>query len=31
VDAHEPPSQLQEGLKESTKVHAEYKLPTWVP
>jgi hypothetical protein len=31
VDAREPPSQLQEGRKESTKVDAEYNLPTWVP
>ena len=31
VDAREPPSQLQEALKESTKVDAEYNLPTWVP
>jgi hypothetical protein len=31
VDAYEPPSQLQGALKESTKVDAEYNLPTWVP
>ena len=30
VDAHEPPSKLQEELEESTKVDAEYNLPTWV-
>jgi hypothetical protein len=30
VDAREPPSQLQETLKKSTKVDAEYNLPTWV-
>jgi hypothetical protein len=28
VDAREPPSQLQEALEESTKVDAEYILPT---
>jgi hypothetical protein len=31
VDARESPSQLQEALKESTKVDVEYNLPTWVP
>jgi hypothetical protein len=31
VDTHEPPSQLQEALKESAKVDPEYNLPTWVP
>ena len=31
VDALEPPFQLQEAFKESTKVDAEYNLPTWVP
>jgi hypothetical protein len=31
VDAREPPSQLQEALKGSTKVDAEYNLPTWIP
>jgi hypothetical protein len=31
VDACESPSQLQEAHKESTKVDAEYNLPTWVP
>ena len=31
MDAREPPSQLQEALKESTKVDTEYNLPTWVP
>jgi hypothetical protein len=28
ANAREPPSQLQEALKESTKVDAEYNLPT---
>jgi hypothetical protein len=31
VDACEPPSQLQEALKESTEVDVEYNLPPWVP
>jgi hypothetical protein len=31
VHAREPPSKLQEAFKESTKVDAEYNLPTWVP
>jgi hypothetical protein len=31
ADAREPPSQLQEALKKSAKVDAEYNLPTWVP
>jgi hypothetical protein len=28
ANAREPPSQLQEALKKSTKVDAEYSLPT---
>jgi hypothetical protein len=28
VDAREPPSQMHEALKDSTKVDAEYNLPT---
>jgi hypothetical protein len=31
ADAREPPSQLQEALKKSTKVDAEYNLQTWIP
>jgi hypothetical protein len=31
ADARGPPSQLEEALKESTKVDAEYNLLTWVP
>jgi hypothetical protein len=31
LDARGPPSQLQEALKESAKVDAEYNFPTWVP
>jgi hypothetical protein len=31
ADAREPPSQLQEALKKSTKVDTEYNLQTWVP
>jgi hypothetical protein len=31
ADARKPPSHLQEALKKSTKVDAEYNLPTWVP
>jgi hypothetical protein len=31
ADARGPPSQLQEALKEITKVDAENSLPTWVP
>jgi hypothetical protein len=31
ADARGPPSQLQEALTESTKVDAEYSLPTRIP
>jgi hypothetical protein len=31
ADAREPPSQLQEALKKSTKDDTEYNLQTWVP